>query len=141
MIQFVTLTLEIVGLSLAYVELRHRELADYIEQYIDDAEHRLFDYGTKYSKTWQFEVIITVAIALIMVLGIGYLLGHFRDLHVAIWIYFWIVVGGMLSIISLILLAEFISFLNRFSRGSAITSFGVFLAALGVCGEIYQLFL
>jgi protein-S-isoprenylcysteine O-methyltransferase Ste14 len=145
-IQFVSMFLEIIGITLAYIEIRYKPLATKIEGRILMEETRIKDFAYNLLKHKFFSALITVFITVVFFIEIPYLAGFFdrivpkewNDIKIAvIWLTLPIIVLFALGI-CFILLSDFISWLNRFSHGHAIGALGVVVTFLGLLGETYQ---
>ena len=141
----VSLPLEIVGFTLAFIEVMVPDLSTDFEEYLDS--HKLD--------------ITTIKIVIFaMIFGWGLVALGFWDLGLENYLRENIIdnfnpfsqLGDLFVLIFLFIISFLIlslgirgfvlpftvSFLNTISDGKAIGSFGLILAYLGVCGEIYQ---
>jgi hypothetical protein len=145
-IQFISMFLEMTGITLAYIEIRYKPLATRIEMRILVEENRIKDFGYNLLQNKLFSALITVFVMVVFFIEIPYLAGFFdsivpaewNDVKVAvIWLTLPIIVLFALSICFL-LFADFVSWLNYFSNGHAIGALGVVVTFLGLLGETYQ---
>lgn len=138
--------LEILGLSLAFIEIKFPLIADKIENYIDSLEDKFKNLGNQKSKSSIFETSLTISIFNIFIFGSWWILGKYSNLisppnfHWGIWIIMLIILLFSLSVIFLILLSDFIDFLNKFSNEKAIGTLGFLIGSAGVLIEIFQMF-
>ena len=138
--------LEMIGITLAYIEIRYKPLANRIENKILREEGRIMDFAFKLLKNKFFSALITIFVTIVFFIEIPYLVGFFDKIvpkewnnvkETIIWSTFPIIFLFVLGI-CFILLSDFISWLNRFSHGHAIGAFGVVVTFLGLLGETYQ---
>jgi hypothetical protein len=145
-IQFVSMFLEIIGITLAYIEIRYKPLANRIEERILQEENRIMDFSYKLIKNKFFSALITVFVTVVFFIEIPYLAGFFDRILPEEWggvklgviwstlpVIFLFVLGFVF-----ILFSDFLSWLNRFSNGHAIGALGVVVTFLGLLGETYQ---
>jgi len=145
-IQFISMFLEVIGISLAYIEIRYKPLATRIEMKILKEEIRIKDFATRLLKNRLFSALITIFITVVFFIEIPYLAGLFdkivpqewEEVKLAvIWASFPIIILFALGF-CFILMSDFISWLNHFSDGHAIGALGVVVTFLGLMGETYQ---
>lgn len=145
-IQFISMFLEMLGITLAYIEIRYKPLANQIEAWFLDKEHVIKRLGEQLLENKVFSSLVTIFIALIFFIEVPYLVGFFdrivpadwNDVKVGvIWCTAPILVLALLGV-AFILLCDFVSWLNRFSHGHAIGALGVVVTFLGLIGETYQ---
>lgn len=137
-LQYISLSLEVFGLLLAFIEIKTPKTADKIEKGINRLEYYVKGLGQKLTNNHHYEALITVFIFLLFVAVVPTLWGLFT-LPLWIWIIF-DVIGVIVGLtIGLHLLVDFIESLNAFSNGRALGSLGIFVSSLGVMGELYQL--
>lgn len=154
-IQFISAGLEIIGLTLVYVEIRHSERARSIEQKIIFASERLKGTGKELlSETASF-------IGVLLSGGLIFAAYHWFVIEAAEYAKTLLAPGRafyerkvyeaylLLAILLLIFLAllaytllryvsTFTSLLSNWAHGRALGAFGFCLAVLGVIGEAYQ---
>jgi hypothetical protein len=138
--------LEIVGITLAYTEIRYKPLANRIEEKILKEETRIKDFAFKMLKNKFFSGLITVFVTIIFFVEIPYLGGFFDRIIPPEWNTVKLaVIWSTLPIIAVfvlsfcfILFSDFVSWLNEFSSGHAIGALGVVVTFLGLLGETYQ---
>ena len=138
--------LEIIGITLAYIEIRYKPLANKIEGRILQEEERIRNFASRLNENSIFMTLATIFFIFIFFLDIPYLVGFFDrivpdkwtgtlllviQLTVPIIIFF---VGGVVFVV----FADFVSWLNQFSNGHAIGALGVVVTFLGLLGETYQ---
>jgi hypothetical protein len=138
--------LEIIGITLAYIEIRYKPLADKIEEKILKEETRIKETAHKLLQNKLFSALITVFITVVFFIEIPYLAGFFDRVvpkewsnikDGVVWATFPILILFSLGF-GFLLFSEFVSWLNRFSHGHAIGALGVVVTALGLLGESYQ---
>lgn len=138
--------LEVVGITLAYIEIRYKPLATRIEMKILKEETRFMNIAYDLLKNKFFSALITIFITVVFFIEIPYLAGFFDKIvpHEwdnvkigVIWSTFPIIILFALGI-CIILMGDFISWLNAFSDGHAIGALGVVVTFLGLLGETYQ---
>jgi hypothetical protein len=138
--------LEIVGITLAYTEIRYKSLANRIEAKILHEETRIKDFAFKMLKNKFFSGLITVFVTIIFFVEIPYLGGFFDRIIPPEWNTVKLaVIWSTLPVIAVfvlsfcfILFSDFVSWLNEFSNGHAIGALGVVVTFLGLLGETYQ---
>lgn len=138
--------LEVIGITLAYIEIRYKPLATRIEERIVEGEAQIKGIATRLLKNNLFSALITCFITVVFFIEIPYLAGFFdkivppewEEIKLAvIWASFPIIILFVLGFL-FILMSDFISWLNHFSEGHAIGSLGVVLTFMGLLGETYQ---
>jgi len=138
--------LEVIGITLAYIEIRYKPLATRIEMKILKEEARIMDFAYGLLKNKFFSALITIFITVVFFIEIPYLAGFFDKIvpqeweHVkvgVIWSTFPIIILFAVGF-CVILMGDFVSWLNRFSHGHAIGALGVVVTFLGLLGETYQ---
>ena len=137
-LQYVSLFLEIIGITLAFIEIKSPKIARFLEESIHDFENHLKDLGSRIASNKITQNLVTVFIVLLLIAIIPALWGLF-ELPSFVWIIFFFIGAVFLFIIGVFLLVAFIDSLNSFSNGRAIGSLGICLASLGLFGEIYQI--
>ncbi len=145
-IQFISMVFEIVGITLAYIEIRYKPLANKIELKLLADESRIKDFAFKLLQNKFSVTLITVFIMTVFFIEIPYLVGFFDRIipenwknieAVVIWLTFPIIFMFVVLIL-MILMGDFVSWLNRFSEGHAIGALGVVVTFLGLLGDTYQ---
>ena len=138
--------LEVVGITLAYIEIRYKPLATRIEMKILQEETRIMEFAYNLLKNKFFSALITIFITVVFFIEIPYLAGFFDKIvpqewenikRGVIWSTFPIIILFAVGFF-IILMGDFISWLNRFSNGHAIGALGVVVTFLGLMGETYQ---
>src|SRR5258707_11643226 len=76
-LQFVSMVFEIVGITLAYVEIRYKPLANKIEMKILAEESRIKDFATKLLENKLSVTLITVFVTMVFFIEVPYLVGFF----------------------------------------------------------------
>ena len=140
------MSFEIIGITLAYIEIRYKPLADRIELTIKDNEHRIKLFIANLSEKKFFAGLIVIFITVIFFVGIPYLAGFFDRIITREWVVVkevlpWVIFtsfGLFVLAIGFISLADFVSWLNRFSNGHAIGALGVVVTSIGLMGDAYQ---
>lgn len=139
--------MEIIGITLAYIEIRYKPLARRIEEYIKFFEKRTKEFGYKLLENKLFSALITIFVIVVFFFEIPYMAGFFDEVlppdmagiqETLLWLTSPIVILFILSILT-IGFADFVAWLNRFSEGHAIGALGVVVTFLGLVGEIYQI--
>ena len=144
--QFITINLELVGITLAFIEIKLPDTANKIENGMFSAETKVRNFAEKMIGHKLFSSMITLCIIVGFFFEIPAAAGFFDAVFPAdvlrfmdYLLYFSIAITLVVVLgFGVILLGEFIAALNRFSNGKAIGALGVFLASLGLVGEIYQ---
>lgn len=145
-IQFISMFLEMVGITLAYIEIRYKPLANKIESRILQEEIRIKDFGYRLIKNKSFSSLITIFITVVFFIEIPYMVGFFDRIIPADWNHvkiavIWLTAPFIILFLAgflFILLCDFIAWLNHFSHGHAIGALGVVVTFLGLIGETYQ---
>lgn len=145
-LQFFSMIMEILGISLAYVEIKYKPFARRIETKILREEHRIKKFAFKLMENKLFSALVTIFIMIVFFFGIPYYAGFYDHIlppdmksiqNTIIWVtapFVFLFSAGM----GLIILGDFVSWLNRFSDGHAIGALGVVITGLGLTGEVYQ---
>ena len=145
-IQFISMVFEVVGITLAYIEIRYKPFANKIEAKIQAEEGRVKDFAYMLLKNKLSVALITVFITMVFFIEIPYLAGFFdkiipkdwKNIETAvIWLTFPIIVG-FVGLTFAILMGDFVSWLNEFSEGHAIGALGVVITFVGLLGDSYQ---
>ena len=140
------MSFEIIGITLAYIEIRYKSLANRIESKIMKEESRIKNFAYQLIENKLFVSLVTIFITVVFFIEIPYLVGFFDRIvppewnhikSIIIWFTFPIMFLFGLGI-GFILLGDFISWLNRFSKGHAIGALGVVVTAIGLLGDTYQ---
>ena len=138
--------LEVIGITLAYIEIRYKPLATRIELKILKEETRFMNIAYSLLKNKFFSALITIFITVVFFIEIPYLAGFFDKIVPkewdnvkvgVIWSTFPIIILFAVGF-CIILMGDFISWLNEFSDGHAIGALGVVVTFLGLLGETYQ---
>lgn len=145
-VQFASMIFEVVGITLAYIEIRYKPLAIRIESKFQAEEGRVRDYVNKLAESKLSVVLITIFITIFFFVEIPYLAGLYDKIIPSNWHFveqwvIWVTVPVLVMFIALIgtiLMGDFVSWLNRFSRGHAIGALGVVITAIGLMGDTYQ---
>ncbi len=145
-LQFISMVFEVVGITLAYIEIRYKPLANKIEGKILAEESRIKDFAYKLIENKLSVTLITVFITIVFFIEIPYLVGFFDRIIPNDWknteaIIIWAtlpIVIMFVVLIGLILMGDFVSWLNHFSEGHAIGALGVVVTFLGLLGDTYQ---
>ena len=145
-VQFISMVFEIVGITLAYIEIRYKSLANQIEMRIQNDESRIKEFAMRLLQNKFSVSLITVFIMTVFFIEIPYLVGffdriipeHWRNIEtVVVWLTFPIIFM-FIGLIAMILMGDFVAWLNRFSEGHAIGALGVVVTFLGLLGDTYQ---
>jgi hypothetical protein len=145
-VQFVSMIFEIMGITLAYIEIRYKPLATRIETKIQQEETRLKDFAYALIQNKLSVTLITVFITIVFFIEIPYLAGLFDKIippdwknveNIVIWSTFPIIFL-FVAWIAAIFMGDFVSWLNEFSEGHAIGALGVVITFLGLMGDTYQ---
>jgi hypothetical protein len=137
---------EIIGISLAYIEIRYKSLANRIESKILQEESRIKNFAYQLIENKLFVTLVTVFITVVFFIEIPYMVGFFDRIVPPEWshikiiiIWFTVPIIFLFALgIGFILLGDFISWLNHFSRGHAIGALGVIVTSIGLLGDTYQ---
>lgn len=138
--------LEIIGISLAYIEIRYKSFANKIENKILLEESRIRNLAYRLIENKLFVTLVTIFITVIFFIEIPYMVGFFDRIipeewtHIKVTIIWLTLPIIFLFVIGLgfILLGDFVSWLNEFSKGHAIGALGVVVTGMGLCGDTYQ---
>ena len=159
-LQYVTFPLELIGLTLALIEVRFPRLAAYLTQQIEQLSAPMRDLRSDQSSS---ESIMERSLGLLLsrVLRTGYYI--LTAIYTAKLIYqllvrgpetSWLIgllisyiISGVIMTIALLVLGLTMYFLvvggsdfaRRFVAGRAIGTLGVLIAGIGLLGELYQL--
>ena len=145
-VQFISMFLELGGLTLAFIELKYDGLANTIESGILKSEHITRGIAEKMMTNKVFSSIVTLFIVVMFLVEIPSLAGFYdavlpkRYLVVLEYtqIVAFIIIGFTVFGFGIVLFSEFITALNKFSNGKAIGAFGILMAFCGLTGEFYQ---
>jgi hypothetical protein len=77
--------LEMIGITLAYIEIRYKPLANRIENKILTEEGRIMDFAFKLLKNKFFSALITVFVTIVFFIEIPYLVGFFDKIVPKEW--------------------------------------------------------
>jgi len=140
-VQLISLPLEIVGLTFAFIELKHPKTADRIEGWIDDWDEKLRNLvkypvaGIKYYRPGRIILLLGYPLILTCLLILNWKIVMEKTGFLIAFIL-------LIAVSSLYLFSFFmpalVRFLNEYSNGRALGTFGLILAGLGGLGEIYQ---
>ena len=141
------MAMEILGITLAYTEIKYKEVARRIEYKIQSEEDKIKQFAHRLMQNKLFSALVTIFIIIVFFFGIPYYAGFYDHIlppdlksiqNTIIWVtapfVFLFSVG-----LGLIILGDFVSWLNRFSDGHAIGALGVVITGLGLIGECYQI--
>ncbi len=137
---------EIIGITLAYIEIRYKPFANRIESRIIDSEDNIKEFAYKLLDNKFFSALITLFVIVIFFFEIPYFAGFFDEVlppdlkglqNTLLWLTTPVVILFILSLCT-IFFSEFVGWLNRFSEGHAIGALGVVITSIGLLGEIYQ---
>jgi hypothetical protein len=137
---------EIAGITLAYIEIRYKPLANRIESKLLNEESRIKEFAFRLLQNKLSVTLITVFITIVFFIEIPYVAGLFDKIipsdwknveHIVMWSTLPIIVMFVV-LIGTILMGDFVSWLNQFSEGHAIGALGVVITALGLMGDTYQ---
>lgn len=146
----ISFLLEVVGLTLAGIEIKNPLLANRMEEFVDSLEYKFKHIGSVESETYVFQGLLSASIFIILVFGSWWVLGHYSEVidepHYPMWLLlgFGVILSITLFVIVIILLSDFINFLNKFSvnendsEGKALGTLGFIIGMLGVLIEISQ---
>ena len=145
-IQFISMFLEIIGITLAYIEIRYKSLANQIESKIMLEESRIKNLAYRLIDNKLFISLVTIFITVIFFIEIPYLVGFYDRVIPQEWthikamiIWFTLPIIFLFAVgLSFIILGDFVSWLNQFSDGHAIGALGVVVTTMGLCGDTYQ---
>lgn len=146
----ISFILEVVGITLAGIEIKKPLLANKMEEFVDSLEYKFKHIGSKGTETTFFQTMLSISIGIILIFGSWWVTGHFSPIidepHYPIWLWglFIIILAKTSIIIFIIVLSDFINFLNRFSvnelddDGRAIGTLGFLIGMLGILIEVSQ---
>ncbi|HCW07838.1 MAG TPA: hypothetical protein DGG95_10805 [Cytophagales bacterium] len=145
-IQFISMVFEVVGITLAYIEIRFKPLADRIETRILNDESRIKAFAYKLIENKLSASLITVFITVIFFVEIPYLVGFYDKVIPESWqnteaTVIWStspIIFLFVVLIWSVLMGDFVAWLNRFSNGHAIGALGVVVTMIGLLGDSYQ---
>jgi hypothetical protein len=137
-LQYITLILEVAGITLAFIEIKSPRTADKIEKAIRGIQKFTERASYKVTRSHAGQTLITLFIILLFAAVVPTIWGLFT-LPWYLWLLFGIVGGIFGIILGLHLTVDFINSLNKFSNGKAIGALGICLASLGMVGEEYQI--
>lgn len=144
-IQIIASILETLGFALAFLEFRFPLKADLLEEFIDGMEGKLKVIGYRNSQTVTFEVIMSISILAIALLVVPTVLSKHTayldmpELPDFVWFLFWICIGFVSYVIGVMLLSDFIRFLNKIDRHDRATgSLGFILGGIGIILDFTQ---
>jgi len=137
-LQYLTLIFEVVGFTLAFIEIKYPKGAHRIERGFKGLEKAVQRMSYRMAKNPVVQTLITIFILLLFAAVIPTVWGLF-SLPSYVWWMFSSVGIAVGAIIGLHLAVDFLDSLNRFSNGKAIGALGVCLGSLGIMGEIYQI--
>jgi hypothetical protein len=137
--QYSALLLEILGIVLAFIEIKFPRTADRLEYNIDSLEDWVIATGQKVTNNHLTSVLMTslVVVFFVSLFDIWDFMG--LDLPIFIKVIFGVVLIIVGIVIGLYILEGIITSLNKFSGGHALGSLGVALASLGLAIELFQL--
>lgn len=142
--------LEVTGLLLAFIEIKKPLLANQMEDFVDSLEYKFKHFGSKGAETYTFQTLLSISIVIILIFGSWWTLGHFSamidepNFPVWLWVLFILILLKTSIVIFVILLSDFINFLNKFSinehddEGRAIGTLGFIIGMIGIVIEISQ---
>lgn len=159
-LQYVTFPLELIGLTLALIEVRFPRLAAYLTQQIEQLSAPMRDLRSDQSSS---ESMMERSLGLLLsrLLRTGYYI--LTAIYIAKLIYYlldrgpesnWLIgllisyiIAGVIMTIALLVLGLTMYFLvvggsefaRRFVAGRAIGTLGILIAGVGLLGELYQL--
>lgn len=135
-VQFLSLPLEIYGLILILVELKNPKLAKEWEAKLDKmAENPSQNFSSYFEFIGYFSVPFFLFILYIAINHYGTAIGVIILSILAAWIG-----SSIIGWFFTILAVAYYPHIHRFANGHSIGAIGLFLAALGALGEVYQVF-
>jgi hypothetical protein len=138
-LQLVTFILEILGVTLAFIEIWFPDRADRIERRIRMGEDAVRNLGERITNNRLTEYTMT-AFTFVIFLSLFDVWGLI-DWPTFVWIIFGIIFAVVGTVFGLYLVQETIRFLNHNSNGRALGALGVLLAIFGLIGEVGQIYL
>ena len=145
-LQFFSMFMEVIGITLAYLEIRYKPVARKLEATIQVFEGTIKEFGYKLLENKMFSTLISVFVIVVFFFEIPYMAGFYDKIlptdyrgiqDVMLWMTSPVVFLFVLSVL-IVFFAEFVAWLNRFSDGHAIGALGVVITFLGFLGETYQ---
>ena len=140
--------LQLFGLMLASIELRYPALADKIEGWIDDLEHKTERVGKKIiGERFFTETLTTLFVFILFVVIIPDRVGFYHQIlpkyltgvYSGVLLLSSIVICVYIFALTIFFLSEFIKFLNKFSNGRAIGTVGLIIGIPELLEDIYTL--
>lgn len=146
-LQFFSMTMEVLGISLAYLEIKYKSIARSIEEKILNDEEKIKEFAMKLMENKIFSALVTIFIIILFFFFVPYMFGFYDHVlppdmksiqQTIMWVTSPVIVLFIIGL-CLILLGDFVSWLNHFSDGHAIGALGVVITGLGLLGEVYQI--
>jgi hypothetical protein len=137
---------EVVGITLAYIEIRFKPLAIRIETKILNDEGLVKAFAYRLLENKLSVTLISLFITMVFFIEIPYLVGFYdriipeswRDVEATVIWSTSPIIFLFVALISTVLMGDFVAWLNRFSHGHAIGALGVVVTLLGLLGDTYQ---
>jgi len=132
---------ELIGLFLAYVEIRKKALANKIENIIDRIHDVMRPMLAEYVSTISESVDNFIFIGLIPIAATSLFIffSDFEEDLLSNLLFMGVVVSlTVIFVILPLILSPFLKFLNQYSGGRAIGTLGLLIALIGICMEGIQ---
>ncbi|MEQ9309845.1 MAG: hypothetical protein RLN90_10350 [Balneolaceae bacterium] len=161
LVQLISAPLEIIGFTLAFIEIKYPEFADKIEHTFDVITDFLLKVSRDRLPKWnedsrwllrQDDILKALGwgVPLILLFLVSGFLQETDLISPNVIFALWLIVIPLVALFSrnwigilislpIIPLKNLFSFLNKFSKGRALGTVGLILASMGVFGELYQI--
>ena len=146
LLQYFSFPLEVVGFSLAMIEIRFPALAlsiiGFMNSYSEDSE--LVSVKVKWDKTLFRGFLLSTVLGAVMLFlafvprALGVFLGDDEGILLLALVGSFLVYGAVYILVIILLMRGLITMANRWVEGRAIGTLGLTIAGFGVLGEAYQ---
>ena len=145
---YLTLTLEILGLTIALLEIRFPIRAKQLERWIDTKEDEIDRMIFSIMKASTWNALVTVCFSILFMIIVPHWVGFWEAIGIDTSHWVWpvgiistIICGSVVAVAFLSLIGNMISVLNRIGNDHAIGALGLILAMCGTLGELLQMIL